>query len=346
MANETYFSWLTKNTATTWWNDSGDPGELDFAAKEHMSGVTTNPVLSYTAWKDTPDYFRGLMTESIEGLEGDARAAAIMSVVVKEAARRVEPTFRATNGAEGYACAQVAPALAGDREPMLKLAREFNTWAPNIAVKLPVTLAGLDVLEDCVAEGITVTATVSFTVPQVYQVAERHRMGAARARANGIEPGHCFAVIMIGRLDDYLREVAHDCKADISESDIQQAGIAATKNAYRIYQEKGYEAKLLIAALRGTYHMTELAGADLIMSIHPRYQTLLMQPDTPRESRIDVPVDADVLKRLMTLDEFVRSYEPDGMRPEEFIRFGATQKTLSQFQRVGWLMLQSFDIAK
>ena len=62
---------------------------------------------------------------------------------------------------------------------MLAMARQFHAWAPNIAVKLPVTAAGLDVLEECVAEGITITATVSFTVPQVVAIAERHRLGLA-----------------------------------------------------------------------------------------------------------------------------------------------------------------------
>jgi transaldolase len=143
---------------------------------------------------------------------------------------------------------------------MLPMARRFHAWAPNIAVKLPATAAGLDVLEECVAEGIAVAATVSFTVPQAIAIAERHRAGALRAKEKGLQPGQCFAVIMIGRLDDFLREVAHDTRAAADESDIRQAGLAATKRAYAIYRERGYQAVLLIAALRGDYHLTELAG--------------------------------------------------------------------------------------
>jgi transaldolase len=139
----------------------------------------------------------------------------------------------------GYVCAQVNPVRAGDRECMLPMAKRFHAWAPNIAVKLPATAAGLDVLEECIAEGITITATVSFTLPQALAIAERHRSGAQRARANGIEPGKCFAVIMIGRLDDYLREVARDNEAGVDESDIRQAGLAVTKRAYAMYNERG-----------------------------------------------------------------------------------------------------------
>ena len=243
----------------------------------------------------------------------------------------------------GYVCAQIDPTRAGDRETMLAMARRYHTWAPNIAVKMPVTAAGLDVLEECVAEGTTVTATISFTVPQVVAVAERHRAGAARARRAGIEPGHCFAVIMIGRLDDYLHDVALDGKAETSETDLQQAGLAVSKRAYQIYQEEGYEALLLVAALRGTYHMTELAGAKIVMSIHPRHQAMLLAPGVPQEERIDLPIAPDVIDRLCRIPEFVRAYEPDGMPPQEFIAYGATQRTLSQFTEVGWAMLEGFD---
>jgi transaldolase len=158
-----------------------------------------------------------------------------------------------------------------------------------------------------------------------------------------VTPGHCFAVIMIGRLDDYLRDVACDSQADVSEADIRQAGLAVSKRAYQIYQDQGYEAVLLVAALRDTYHMTELAGAELVMSIHPRHQAMLLAPGVPREARIDLPIASDVIERLTSMPEFVRSFEPDGMSPSEFIGYGATQRTLSQFNEVGWAMLEAFD---
>jgi len=226
---------------------------------------------------------------------------------------------------------------------MWPMARRYHAWAPNIAVKLPATSAGLDVMEDCIAEGIAITMTVSFTVPQAIAIGERHMAGIRRANAKGIEPGKCFAVIMIGRLDDYLREVAHDTEAAASESDIRQAGLAATKRAYRIYKERGYKAVLLIAALRGDYHLTELAGADLLMSIAPAYQEVFVSRDLPREERIGAPVPSEVIERLCQMPEFVRSYEPDGMSASEFVGFGATQRTLCQFCEVGWKLMENFQ---
>jgi transaldolase len=286
------------------------------------------------AWTDAVEAVRAA------NLTGEAKAEELIRHVVTHAAGLFLPHHERTAGRMGYVCAQVNPSRAGDREGMLATARRFHAWAPNIAVKLPAVSAGLDVLEDCVAEGITATATVSFTVPQTVAIAEKCRAGRERAIKAGIEPGKCFAVIMIGRVDDYLREVARDNQAAVSEADIRQSGLAVTKRAYGIYRERGYEAVLLVAALRGTYHLTELAGAELVMSIAPGPQEWFVAKDHPREERIAREVPSDVIERLSTMPEFVKAYEPDGMTPEGFISYGVTQRTLCQFIESGWKLLE------
>jgi transaldolase len=344
MANESYLQWLVKHTPTTWWHDSGDPDEFAFGLEHGASGVTTNPVLTSQALDAQPDYWRSHLEPFSQQGDPVQKVSALMRSVALPLARQLQPVHTNSQGYQGYVCAQVNPAEAGNREVMLKMAHQFHAWAPNIAVKLPVTVAGLDVLEECIAEGITITATVSFTVPQVIAIAERHRLGSARARQAGITPGHCFAVIMIGRIDDYLRDVAWDNAANVSETDIRCAGLAISKRAYDIYQTAHYEAVLLVAALRGTYHMTELAGGEIIMSIHPKYQGLLLEPGVPRELRIDRPIDPAAIRRLQSMPEFVKAYEPDGMKPEDFIAYGVTQKTLSQFYHSGWAQLESYKL--
>ena len=343
MANSTYLDWVLENTSTKWWHDSAEAAELQLGLQRGAIGVTTNPFLANLALvKDRELWASAIDAVLAQKLVPEWKAEALMQIAVTKTAEKLIPEFAASQGRSGFVCAQVNPLRAGDRDCMLAMARRLFQWAPNIAVKLPATSAGLDVLEDCIAEGITVTATVSFTVPQAIAIAERHRAGIARATAKSIDPGKCFAVIMIGRLDDFLREVAHDNQAAVSEGDIQQAGVAATKRAYALYRERGYEAVLLIAALRGANHLTELAGADLLMSIAPAFQNVFVTQDFPREERIDNPVPADTIERLCRMPEFVRAYEPDGMTPAEFVSFGATQRTLSQFCEVGWKLMESY----
>ncbi len=338
-----YLRWVIDNTKTVWWHDSAEPSEVERGIHRGAIGATTNPFLSHLALSRNKDAWAKEIDNVLsEHVEPERRAEELMSVAITHAARQFEPQYEKSAGRMGYVCAQVNPARAADRERMLSMARRFHAWAPNIAVKLPATAAGLDVLEDCTAEGITATLTVSYTVPQVIAIAERHRQGIQRAKQNGVEPGKCFAVIMIGRLDDYLRDMAHDSEADISESDIRQAGLAVSKRAYSIYKQRSYEAVLIVAALRGTYHMTELAGGEIIMSIAPPYQEMLLSEELPFEERIDHQIPGDVIERLSVLPEFVRAYEPEGMQPRDFITYGVTQKTLAQFHEGGWKLLENF----
>ncbi len=345
MTQTGYLQWAVENTKTAWWHDSAELAELDRGLDRGAVGATTNPFLSNLALSQHKDEWADQIEQVLsQNAEPEEKAESLMQIALTHAAGRLESKYQESAGRMGYVCAQVNPARAGDREVMLPMARRFHSWAPNIAVKLPATAAGLDVLEDCTAEGITATLTISYTVPQVIAIAERHRRGLQRAKRNGIEPGKCFAVIMIGRLDDYLRDVAHDSGADVSESDIRQAGLAVSKRAYSIYQECGYEAVLLVAALRGTYHMTELTGAEIIMSIAPPYQEMLISDELPCEQRIDRQIPADVIERLSVMPEFVKAYEPDGMKPEDFITYGVTQKTLAQFYEGGWKLLENFRL--
>jgi len=55
-----------------------------------------------------------------------------------------------------------------------------------------------------------------------------------------------------------------------------------------------------------------------------------------------LPVSDKVINRLKILPEFMKAYEPDGMRPEEFITYGAVQRTLTQFTESGWKALASY----
>ncbi len=341
-----YFEWLVENTRTVWWHDSADPSELQFSLANGASGVTTNPVLiaeglrqNGLAWKDE------LVRVFGEDLSAKDRATELTGVVVQNLATCLSSLYQKRgNSYQGYVCAQVNPGLMADRDAMLSTAKRYASLAPNISVKVPATSSGLEVAEACVAEGISVTVTVSFTVAQAVAIGKMYDQALTRAAAKNIAAGTCCAVLMIGRIDDYIRNIAWDTNPKFDESDIRQAGIAIAKRTYKIYMERGYTAKLCIAALRGPYHMTEMAGADLIMSVHPKQQYPFLSLDIPREARIDVPVDANVLERLSSIQEFRKAYEPEGLGLHEFLSYGATQCTISQFIESGWKRIESFKI--
>jgi transaldolase len=341
-----YLKWLSEKTATAWWHDSADPDELRTSIGNGAVGVTTNPLLIKLSLFARPDIWAPVIADVPRDLKGAEKAEAILQKITSTIAAMMLPVYERTSGGQGYVCAQVNPKIPGNAEAMLVMAKRLNRWAPNIAVKLPVTAAGLDALEECAAQGITVTATASFTVPQVMAIADRYAKGLARARRAGVTPGKCFAVLMVGRLDDYLRDVAMDRRAPVQESDIIQAGTAVAKRAYSLFKDMKSEAVIMPAGMRGAYHAVDLSGAHMVFSIHPKIQALIAKVEEPWAERINEPVDPAVIRRLQSIPEFVRGYEPDGMAPVDFITYGVTQRTLSQFVEAGWGPMEEYPLGK
>jgi len=344
MKENLYLQWLSGKTGTAWWHDSAKPEEIACGIANGAVGVTTNPLLIKQALYGKANPWMQLLASMPKSMVKEEKAEEIIRRITVKIAETLEPVHQRSLGQQGYVCAQVNPRFQGDSALMLKMARRLSKWAPNIAVKLPVTAAGLDTLEECLAEGMTVTATVSFSVAQVVAVAERCKAGLRRAAKNGLKPGKCFAVIMVGRVDDYLRDVAHDRRANVEDADISLAGTAMVKRAYGIFKEKKYEAVLMPSGMRSAHHVTALSGGDMVLSIHPKIQDLLLELPAPFEPQIEQPVDVKAIKRLKTIPEFSRAYEPDGMTPFEFISFGAVQRTLSQFVDAGWANIEEYSL--
>ena len=336
-----YLQWLTTKTPSIYWHDSAVRAEQLAAFENGAVGMTTNPFLINASLRSDTDFWAERLKSVEKGLSGDEKAQALIHCVTGYYAQEVRPIFDRGEAGKGYVCAQTNPNKTGDAEYMIQQAKALASWAPNIVVKLPATNAGITAYEECVAMGLNVAATVSFTVPQVLAVGAAAERGKERARKNGITPGLTIAVMMVGRLDDYLRDVAHDSCAKVEESDIVQAGVACMKKAYNIFQERGYTTYLMPAGCRGANHVTEFAGAKMIMSIAPKIVKMIAE-DAPQEERINVPVAADVIERLMTMPEFRKAYLEDGMSREEFITFGSANRTTDQFINDGWNPLLSF----
>ena len=342
MSENKYLQWLSSETPSIYWHDSAVRAEQLDAFANGAVGMTTNPFLINSTLHSDTAFWRERLAALPEGLAGDEKVQALIRCVTGYYADEVRPIFDQGVAGKGYVCAQTNPNKTGDAEYMIQQAKTLASWAPNIVVKMPATNAGITAYEECAALGLNVAATVSFTVPQVLAVGAAGERGKQRAIAAGIKPGLTIAVLMVGRLDDYLRDVAHDNGAAVEESDIIQAGIACMKKAYRIFNERGYTTYLMPAGCRGANQVIELAGAKMIFSIAPKISKLIAS-DTPCVERIDVPVDQAVIDRLMTMPEFRKAYLEDGMTREEFITFGSANRTTDQFINDGWNPLAAFD---
>ena len=196
--------------------DTGDTNEIrELADTGLLDGVTTNPSLVLKSGKD----FIKLIEE-------------ICGIV------------------EGPVSAEVA---STDYETMWKEADKLRNIADNVAVKVPLTPAGLKVCKRLSDEGTMVNVTLCFSAAQAIL--------AAKAGAAFISP-------FVGRLDDIGTD-GMELIADIVQ-------------IYANYPE--YSTEVLVASVRGPHHVVQAArlGADVATLPPAVLRALFKHPLTDR----------------------------------------------------------------
>ena len=210
-------------------------------------------------------------------------------------------------------------------------AAEFDLLAPNMIVKIPVTQAGIPAIEEATYRGISINATVCFTLPQCVAVAEAVERGLKRREREGKEISTMGPVctIMVGRLDDWLKVLAEKNNLSIDPGYMEWAGVAVFKKTYQLFRERGYRIRLLSAAFRNHMHWSEFIGGDVVISPPYSWQLRFNASDVEVRPRIDEPVPTAIVDTLLRkFPDFCRSYNEDGLALTAFDSFGPTRRTL------------------
>ncbi|PID97989.1 MAG: transaldolase [Actinobacteria bacterium] len=326
----------TQKFPTVLWNDSSDLDELAQSISFGGVGATCNPVIALTTISQHPD----IWTPRIQAIadahptwgESEIGWQAVKDMSV-EAAGLLEDAFKKHKGRNGRLSVQTDPRFHRDAKKLADQAEEFHKMAQNIVVKIPATKTGIEAIEDATYRGVSINVTVSFTVAQAVRAAEAIERGLERREKEGLPTDTMGPVvtIMVGRLDDWLKEAVARDRIYIDPSALEWAGVAAFKRAYEIFQERGFRPRLLAAAFRNVLQWSELQGGDVVVSPPFKWQALINASDYEPVERMSVPVDPHYLEELRRIPDFVRAYEEDGLSVEEFEDFGPTRKTLRQF---------------
>jgi transaldolase len=312
-------------TATDYWNDSCSLEELSYAIEHGATGATSNPtIVGEVLQKEMPlwrDRIGELIAANPRATEDELAWLLIEEMAVKASELLV---------GKGRLSIQTNPKLYRDTDRLVEQGLRFASLAPNMQVKVPATRAGIAAIEELTAKGVTVNATVCFTVPQALAVGAAVERGLERRGSSDDMTPVC--TIMVGRLDDWLEIAASKQGTLLTPGFVNWAGIACVKRAYPIYKERGYRARLLAAAYRNHLHWSQLIGGDIILTIPYKWQRLFNASDIDVKPRFDEPVPEQALDELTArVPDFVRAYEPDGMTIEEFDDYGATRRTLRGF---------------
>lgn len=328
---------MVSTTQTDLWNDSCSVEELTYSISHGAVGATSNPTIVLNVIKKEMHLWEDRIHEVIDQ-NPDWTEVEITWKIFEEigakGASLLLPVFEKQAGKKGRLSVQTNPANYRNAPALVEQAIHFNSLGPNIQVKIPVTQAGIQAIEDATFNGVNINATVCFTVPQAIAVAEAVERGLKRREAAGkpVEDMYPVCTIMVGRIDDWLKIVAKRDGIITDPFFMDWAGVACMKKAYSLYKERNYRTRLLAAAYRHHMHWSEFIGGDLILTIPYKWQVLFNNSDIEVKERMDDPVAPEIIDGLSShFEDFVKAYDENGLSVDEFDTFGATVRTLRGF---------------
>jgi len=328
---------MTETTPTCLWNDSAALDELAYSIENGAVGATCNPVIALSILKRQMPLWRGRIEELIREMataSEDQIGWKVVEEMSVKGAGLLRPIFDAQGGRNGRLSIQTDPRFYRNPQAIVEQAGHFSRLAPNMIVKIPATRAGISAMEEATYRGISINATVSFTLPQALAVAEAVERGLARREKEGLDIRSMGPVctLMVGRLDDWLKVVQEKQALCVEPGYLEWAGVAVFKKAYRIYRERGYRLRLLSAAFRNHMHWSEFIGGDVVISPPYSWQVRYNASGIQPIPRMDNPVDPKIVRTLTDkFADFARAYSEDGISVDDFDTFGATLRTLRQF---------------
>ena len=329
---------MKENSPTVLWNDSADPKELKDALNWGIVGATCNPVIALTAIKaDAPHWVSRIKeyAKSHPAATEDEIGWAMVKELSTNAAKLLEGEFEKYNGRNGRLSIQTDPRNFRNAQALAEQAVEFSQLAKNMIVKIPVTTEAISAFEEATYQGVSLNATVSFSVAQTVAVAEAIERGLKRREAEGLDISQMGPVctIMVGRVDDWVKVSAEKLGAKVDPEILEWSGVAVFRNAHKIYQERGYRTRLLSAAFRNHMHWSEILGGDCVISPPYAWQVKINEMGiAPNLNSVNEPIEARILDPLLeNFPEFRKMYDVDGLKEEEFTHFGATLRTLRGF---------------
>jgi len=315
-------------------------GKLKQMIKEDgISGVTSNPSIFQKAISSSSEYDEDIRLLFHSKRSYDVVFFSLAVKDIKQAADLFKPTFKKTNGLDGFVSIEVSPHLAHDTEGTIRQAKAL--WKAvnrkNVMIKIPATAEGLPAIRKCISEGININITLLFGLRRYEEVTEAYISGLYdRLAANeSIDQITSVASFFLSRIDALI-----DPTLQLNgHSNLKgQVAIASAKEAYRLYREiffgnrfktlesKGAKRQRLLWASTGTKdatfsdvkYISALIGPETINTIPLKTLAAFRDHGFP-ENRLGEDMDqaAKVMESLKALnidiDAIAQKLEDEGI---------------------------------
>lgn len=253
---------LSEQGVAIWLDDLSrarlDTGNLaDLVENRDVVGVTTNPSIFQSAIAGAEGYTADIGRLRTDGVDAEGIVRMLTTGDVRRACDLLQPVFEATDGRDGRVSIEVDPRLAHDTGGTVAQAAEL--WAEvdrdNLLIKIPGTSAGLPAIRATIAAGISVNATLLFSVARYRQVLDAYHEGLEDRLAAGqpVEAVHSVASFFVSRVDAAVDALLADLGTEEAAALQGTGAIANARLAYGAFLE---------AAASDRWQALEEAGAN------------------------------------------------------------------------------------
>ncbi len=226
-------------------------GELNRLIQEDdLRGVTTNPAIFQKAIAESNDYDDSLahLCREFPGQSYEEHFVSLAVEDIQETADILRPVYDRTNGEDGMVSIEVSPLLAYDTDGSIAEGKELfaRIGRPNVMIKIPATKAGIPAIEELIASGINVNATLLFSVERYVEVAEAYIRGIRKRYEKGADISRIASVasFFVSRVDAAVDKAltertstANSWERTKLDSLAGKVAIANAKIAYLRYQK-------------------------------------------------------------------------------------------------------------
>jgi len=200
---------LAENGQSIWLDYIDRPlletGKLTTMIEDGLRGMTSNPTIFNNAIGASADYDEKIKELSSAGKTTFEIYDELTIKDIQDAADHFKGVYEVTEGLDGYVSLEIDPQIAHKAEEQiqegLRLFKKVSR--SNVMIKVPSTGAGIPVIEELIANGINVNATLIFSVGQYEAVAKAYYKGLARRVQEGSDLSgiRSVASVFISRID-------------------------------------------------------------------------------------------------------------------------------------------------
>jgi transaldolase len=207
-----------------------------------ITGLTSNPTIFQQAISGSNDYDVTISKLSSMGFDAEDIFYALASEDIRQAADIFKSVYDSTGGTDGFVSLEVSPRLAMDTSETVSQAIEL--WGkvnrPNLMIKIPATIPGLEAITMAISAGINVNVTLIFSVERYSKVIDAYISGLEKRLDSGhdISNVNSVASFFISRIDTLVDARIDDMSLDDFDTDSMRGGtaIANANLAYNLFQ--------------------------------------------------------------------------------------------------------------